>query len=115
MTEDDVCAVVGEIRVERLRVWVRNGWVRPGRKAERLVFTDVDIARARLVCHLEDDLAVEQESIPIVLSLMDQVYGLRAALRELSGAIERQPDDVRGKILEHLREKSAFRPGDRLS
>ena len=111
MTEDDVCAVVERLRVERLRLWVRSGWVRPTRRADRMVFTEVDVARVRLVCHLEQELSVDEETIPIVLSLLDQVYGLRAALRNLGEAIDRQPEEVRRAIRTAIAEGSA-RSGD---
>lgn len=37
--------------------------------------------------------------MPIVLSLMDQVYGLRQELRRLAQAVEAQPDAVKQAIL----------------
>jgi chaperone modulatory protein CbpM len=107
VTEDDVCAVVERLRVDRLRVWVRHGWVRPIRRAEDVIFTEVDVARVRLVWHLERDLSVDEETIPIVLSLLDQVYGLRAALRDLGEAVDRQPEDVRRAIRTAVAETSA--------
>lgn len=111
MTEDDVCAVVERLQAERLRVWVRHGWVRPIRRADAVVFTEVDVARVRLVCHLEQDLSIDEETIPVVLSLLDQVYGLRAALRNLGEAVDRQPEEVRRAIRTAVAEASA-RSGD---
>ena len=107
MTEDDVVARVERVEVERLGVWIRNGWVRPSRTSGGLRFSEIDVARVRLICHLEDDLSVGEEGLPLVLSLMDQVYGLRAKLRELGEAVEAQPDPVRGQIRRTLRDRAS--------
>jgi chaperone modulatory protein CbpM len=48
------------------------------------------------------DLAVEEETMPLVLALLDQVYALRRQLSALTAAIQRQPEEVRRAILEGL-------------
>ena len=58
------------------------------------MFDEVDIARVRLVCELRDDLGLDAEAIPVVLSLVDQLYGVRRELRALARAVEQQPDEV---------------------
>ncbi len=93
-------------RVERveLHAWVERGWVAPaGRRGAEPLFSELDIARVCLICDLVQDLAVEEETIPLVLSLLDQVYDLRRQLHALTGAIRQQPDDVREAILSRLR------------
>jgi chaperone modulatory protein CbpM len=42
--------------------------------------------------------------MPLVLSLLDQLYGLRAQMRAVARAVERQPESVRDAILAALRE-----------
>ena len=98
LSEQEVVAAVGGISATRLRMIVRNGWVRPERRAGAPEFTEVDVARIRLVCHLTDRLDVPDDDMPVILSLVDQVYGLRRALRNLSRAVESQPEDVRAEI-----------------
>ena len=49
------------------------------------------------------DLAIAEDGIPAVLSLVDQVYGLRNQLRQLGEAIQAQPGDVRKAIADRLR------------
>jgi hypothetical protein len=41
--------------------------------------------------------------MPLVLSLLDQVYMLRGTLRDVLRAVEHQPDDVRAAMLAALR------------
>jgi len=51
-------------------------------------------------------MAVAEDGVPAVLSLIDQVYGLRNELRRVGQAIEAQPDTVRKAIAEHARKIS---------
>jgi chaperone modulatory protein CbpM len=95
-------------RVDRveLRAWVERGWVAPAsRRGAEPLFSDLDIARICLICDLVHDLAVEEETIPLVLSLLDQVYALRRQINALTAAIREQPDDVRRRILDLLTER----------
>lgn len=98
LSEQDVVAAVGEISARRLRMIVRRGWVRPQRRAGATEFSKADVARVRLVCHLTEQLEVPEDDVPVILSLVDQVHGLRRALRNLGRAVESQPDEVRAQI-----------------
>ncbi|MGE0665589.1 MAG: chaperone modulator CbpM [Sphingomonadales bacterium] len=104
LTEQEVVAAVGGISATRLRVLVRNGWVRPERTAGAPAFSEIDVARVRLVCHLTEQLEVPEDDLTVILSLVDQVYGLRRALRNLSRAVESQPDDIRAEIARAFRD-----------
>ena len=44
-------------------------------------------------------MRIEDETIPMVLSLLDQVYDTRARLRSVLRAVEAQPEPVRRAIL----------------
>jgi chaperone modulatory protein CbpM len=101
-------------RVERveLHAWVERGWVAPaGRRGAEPLFSDLDVARICLICDLVHDLAIEEETIPLVLSLLDQVYDLRRQLHALTGVIRQQPDDVRRRILALLDPRSGLPSG----
>ena len=98
LTERDVVEAVGEISVGRLRTWVRRGWIQPERSGRRVLYTETDVARVRLVCHLTDRLEVREDEVAVILSLMDQVYGLRRALRNLGRAVDSQPPEIRAEI-----------------
>ena len=106
MTANELLAQVAGIDRDELDAWIAEGWVRPVRRARQIAFRDVDVARVRLVVEIRDDLNVRRENIPLVLSLIDQVHGLRRELRALASAVDAEPDDVRGRIRHHL-ERSA--------
>ena len=99
ISEKEVVNLVQGLTVRRLRVWIRRGWIAPEAQSRGAVFSDVDIARLKLIRQLKTDLAVNNEAIPIVLSLIDQVHGLRYELRSLARAVEAQQPDVQRKIL----------------
>ena len=81
--------VVTEVGVTEtdLHLWIEQRWVLPQKLEEGFVFDDVDIARARLIRELHVDLMVNEEAIPVVLSLLDQVHALRRALARVNNAI----------------------------
>ncbi len=63
--------------------WVMSGWLRPGGDLAGREFSDVDLARARLITELRGDFGLNDEAIPVVLDLIDQVHGLRRLVRAL--------------------------------
>ena len=82
-----------------LTAWVERGWVRPEPAGADPVFQDIDIARIRLIHDLRCAMRIEDETIPLMLSLLDQVYDLRAGLRAVLRAVDAQPEPVRKAIL----------------
>jgi len=48
------------------------------------------------------DLMVDEEAIPVVLSLLDQIHALRRALARLNAAIDRASPAVKAEIAELL-------------
>ena len=83
--------------------WIANRWVRPDRDAGSYIFHEIDVARVRLIRELRDDLQVNEEALPVVLSLLDQLYDLRRRMAELGDALARTaPDDMRRTLADHL-------------
>jgi chaperone modulatory protein CbpM len=98
LTEQDVVAQVREVSVVQLRLWVERGWVAPSPDLAGPTYDDIDVARIRLVCQLRDELGIDDETLPVVLSLVDQLYGTRRELKALATAVAREPDEVRTRI-----------------
>jgi chaperone modulatory protein CbpM len=69
----------------RLEAWIAAGWLSPAESADWRRLSEADMARAQLICDLQDDLGVNDEGIEVILDLLDQIYGLRLAMRELVG------------------------------
>ena len=82
-----------------LIAWIDRGWVRPDLSGDDPVFHEIDIARIRLIHDMRSVMRIEDETIPLVLSLLDQVHDLRSGLRAVLRAVEAQPEPVREAIL----------------
>jgi chaperone modulatory protein CbpM len=96
-TERDVVQRVQHLTVTRLRVWVAQGWIKPADAAAQ-VYSEADIARAALICNLEDELGFDEEDVPVLLNLIDQIHGLRSELMGLLGVLDELPPDVRATV-----------------
>jgi chaperone modulatory protein CbpM len=90
---------------------VAAGWLAPGRGHETLQFSDIDIARAHLIHDLKH-LGVNDDSIPVILDLVDQVHGLRRTLRELLSALHAKPEAMRRWIIADLHERAHDQTGE---
>ena len=84
---------------QALERWVDLGWVLPRHDTGSLHFDPFDVARVRLICELHYELRIEEDSMSVVLSLMDQLYATRRAFGALSSAVAAQPEDVRARII----------------
>jgi chaperone modulatory protein CbpM len=82
--------------------WVEERWILPERHAETWVFHEVDVARIELILEIRRDFAVDDEAMPLVLSLLDQVYSLRRQMRRLCDAVTAQPEDIQAAIRKAL-------------
>jgi chaperone modulatory protein CbpM len=82
--------------------WVENRWVLPERRAETWVFHEVDVARVELIFEIRRDFAIDDEAMPVILGLLDQVYGLRRQMRRLCDAVAAQPEEIREAIRKAL-------------
>jgi chaperone modulatory protein CbpM len=78
--------------------WVARGWVVPESEEGAVVFGEVDVARVRLIAEIRRDCEIDEETIPVVLGLLDQVYALRRGLKEILEVLEEQPEDVRKAV-----------------
>lgn len=94
MIEQQEFVIRAHLQTETLDAWIQEEWLIPYRDTTGLKFSDADIARARLIRDLKDDLGVNDEGIAIILSLVDQVHGLRGTLRELLETTAIQTDLV---------------------
>jgi chaperone modulatory protein CbpM len=86
-----------------LERWILNDWVRPGRQSGVFVFQEIDVARVKLIRELRQDMDIDEEALPVILSLVDQLYEMRRRYHALGDAIaETAPDDLQRKLAAHL-------------
>ena len=83
--------------------WVDAGWLAPGHVGGEWTYTEIDLARARLIRDLTRDLGVNDEGIPIILGLVDQLHGLRRVLGEVLVVLRARPANARERLARDLR------------
>jgi chaperone modulatory protein CbpM len=83
--------------------WVAAGWIAP-RATEARDYTEADLARACLIRDLREAMGVNEEGVGVALGLLDQIHGLRHALRRVAAAVHGLPEPARQEILVVLRE-----------
>ena len=69
-----VAALFPDLTTVEIIQWVEQGWVVPDTADAGLVFHEIDVARVRLIHDLRRDMEIGEDAIPLVLSLLDQVY-----------------------------------------
>ncbi|MEX0759049.1 MAG: chaperone modulator CbpM [Tistlia sp.] len=101
--------VVAAIREEGLQVqqvevesFVQQSWVIPLREEGGYFFDEADKARIELIVELRCDMAVNDEAVPVILNLLDQLYGLRRTLGEIREAVRELPPDWRDAFEKRL-------------
>jgi chaperone modulatory protein CbpM len=88
---------VSRLTVTRLRVFVSQGLIRPEEDGAPR-YSEADIARAALICNLEDEMGFDADDVPVLLNLIDQIHGLRSELRGFVEVIDALPPDVRSTV-----------------
>jgi chaperone modulatory protein CbpM len=94
-----VVALFSGLSEVELTSWVERGWVIPDSAGSGLEFHEIDVARVRLIRDLRHGMDIGEDAVPLVLSLLDQVYELRSRLKSVLHAVEAQPGDVKIAIL----------------
>ena len=103
---DILCHTVAGLRPEEVEQWIGNAWLHAEGGPGDYRFRDIDAARVRLIHELRHDLGIDDEALPVVLSLVDQLYAARRQMQNLRRAVEQAaPDEVRQAILGVLVER----------
>lgn len=107
IAEHELLAAVDRLEAAALRRWVGLGWITPAAHDDGFVFEDVDVARVRLICDLVYDIEIQEESLPVILSLLDQLHDTRRMLRRLTGAIDALPEATRRELVAAMHNTTA--------
>jgi chaperone modulatory protein CbpM len=99
MRVEDLVAAISALQRSDLEAWIRDELVVPQQKAETLLFSDMECARVRLICTLHYELEIDAGTLPVVLSLLDQLYDTRQRLMSLTAAVAAQSQAVQAAII----------------
>lgn len=103
---NDLVAAIEVLHRSDLEAWIDQNLVTPQQDTGTLYFTDIECARVHLICSLHYDLEIDVDTLPVILSLIDQLYDTRQRLLSLSAAIAAQDESVQAAIL------AAMKPDD---
>jgi len=105
---DILIAQVSGLERQELNRWIVNEWVRPVRQSGIFVFDEIDVARVKLIWELREDLEINEEALPVILLLLDQLYDLRRRFHALGDAIaETAPEDLQRELATRLAQRAA--------
>ncbi|WP_424831714.1 hypothetical protein [Ruegeria sp.] len=100
LTEKELIETIARLTSDRLTEYLAAEIVIPEQSEQGLVYHSIDVARLELACELHEQYDMEADALSMMISLIDQMHGLRAELREVLSAVEAQPEPVRQQLVE---------------
>jgi chaperone modulatory protein CbpM len=80
----EVCQFTG-LKAETLSMYIEREWISPNQYISEMEGLDEeDLARLNLILELKRDFGVNDESVPLILHLVDQIHYLRNELIKAS-------------------------------
>lgn len=110
MKLSSVVALFPDLQQIELTTWIERRLVRPepsGEEEGEWVFHEIDIARVHLIYDLRRNLDVPDDTLPLLLSVLDQLYEVRRKLNAVNELVEHHPQELRDAV-------RAILKGDRL-
>jgi len=74
----------------------------PQRDEQGYLFDRLDRTRVALACDLHYRMGLDHASLPVILSLIDQLHDARHHLRVLARAVAEQPEAVQHEITRRM-------------
>ena len=107
--ETELIAQFTYLERQVLLTWIEEGVIAPHRDEEGYLFDRVDELRVALACDLHYRMGLEHASLPVILSLLDQLHDARHHLRTLTRAMVEQPEEVQQEITSRMSSDSVSR------
>jgi len=85
-----------------LLIWIEEGVIAPHHDEEGYLFDRVDESRVALACDLHYRMGLNHASLPVIMSLIDQLHDARYHLRALARAVAEQPEAVQREITRRM-------------
>ena len=102
MRIDELVAAIDSLQRSDLESWIEDRLVVASREAETFLFSDMESARVRLLCTLRYELEIDADTLPVVMSLIDELYHTRQRLLSLAAAVAAQEENVQDSIVAAL-------------
>ncbi|MGV8996998.1 MAG: hypothetical protein ACOH12_08635 [Parvibaculaceae bacterium] len=102
-----VVALFPDLQQVELTTWIERRLVRPefaGEGEGEWVFHEIDVARVHLIYDLRRNLDVPDETLPLLLSVLDQLYDLRRKLNAVNDVVADYPPELRDALMAVIRD-----------
>ncbi len=104
MSRDELLAALPDLSEAALDDLIRAGVVQPVQSGSGPLFRPVDHARLQLAMDLQDAYALDEDGLALVLSLIDQVNGLRGDMQAMLGAVAAEAPETRARMRQVIRQ-----------
>ncbi|MBC9247366.1 hypothetical protein H4P12_11740 [Paracoccus sp. 11-3] len=102
-SETEVISRVDDLTQPRLGAFIRARIISPVTTPQGPAYRETDLARLQLLVDLAEAYELPDDSLTMVMSLIDQLNTARGDMRALMQAVAAEPDDVRGRITTTVR------------
>lgn len=102
-SEDEVVTTISGLTRRQLYAFVNAQIVTPMQSELGPVYRQMDLVRIELLCELSEQFDLGDDALGVVISLIDQLHGVRAELRAVVDAIAQEPADVGERVREAVR------------
>lgn len=97
-TRDEILSMIPELSPEALAALTEAGIIQPLLAEGEPRFREIDAARLQLAVELEEMFRLDPEALALVLSLIDQLNGIRGEMRAVLGALAEEPPETRARL-----------------
>lgn len=109
MSREEILALVPDLSDASLDALTEAGIVQPVLEGDAPRFRDIDAARLQLAVDLEDAFQLDADALALVLSLIDQLHGLKGEMRAVLSALAAEPPETRARLRGIIRETRILR------
>lgn len=89
-----------EVHPQTLRMYEKEGFVRPHRVNKQRLYSDEDVERLNLVIKLTKELGVNKAGVDIILRMRNRMQSMQEEMREMMRFME---EDIRREFEKRLR------------
>jgi MerR family transcriptional regulator/heat shock protein HspR len=79
-----------EVHPQTLRLYEREGFVKPTRINRQRLYSDTDVKRLHLVIELTRDLGVNRAGVDIILRMRNRLEGMQREMSEMMGMMDEE-------------------------
>ena len=108
-TAEELIALIEDLTEPRLARYVALQVVRPVVSDAGDSYREIDRARVQLLCNLTEDYGLDGDALTLMMSVLDEMHGLRGEMQALMSALAEEPDETRQRVT--LRIRQTRRPG----